>query len=213
MGWGAVVGGLAGGLLSKLGQDSANAQNLKIAREQMAFQERMSNTAYQRGMKDMRLAGLNPILAYSKGGASTPGGASANMVNSSAALGQAVTGMAQQVATVKQMEAQTKQLDNLSTKTAHEARGAAARATMQEIAAKNAKDANMGNAASSVKGLMNKGAEWISDKLAPRAVPVPSHKERYPWLYDGKKLNTSNSRSKNKNSDRNRARGYKPGRK
>lgn len=57
----------------------ANAASLASAREQMGFQKGMSDTAYQRSMKDMEAAGLNPMLAYSQGGASTPSGAMASM--------------------------------------------------------------------------------------------------------------------------------------
>lgn len=55
-----------------------NIFNSAEAQKNRDFQERMSNTAYQRAMQDMKTAGLNPILAYQQGGASSPSGSSAS---------------------------------------------------------------------------------------------------------------------------------------
>lgn len=72
--FGPVGAGIGAGLGGMLDQQSANDYNSAQAASANAFSERMSSTSYQRTMADMKAAGLNPMLAYSQGGASVPVG-------------------------------------------------------------------------------------------------------------------------------------------
>jgi len=78
--WGQYVLPAATAYLGYKGTQDTNAQNAEQVSQQMDFQERMSNTAHQREVKDLEAAGLNPILSAQKG-ASTPSGASTTMAN------------------------------------------------------------------------------------------------------------------------------------
>jgi hypothetical protein len=110
------AGSLAGGALSSSGQQAANAATMQFnsqeAQKNRDFQERMSNSAYQRAMADMRAAGLNPMLAYQQGGSSTPSGgqASATLENAMEGMGKGVTsagGAAARAVELKNTMAQT----------------------------------------------------------------------------------------------------------
>lgn len=82
MSWAALIpaaGSLIGGILGHSAQSKANRMNIQLARENRAWEERMSNTAWQRGTQDMLAAGINPMLAISQGGASTPASSAATV--------------------------------------------------------------------------------------------------------------------------------------
>lgn len=120
------IGNLAGGFLQSQGAANQNAQSWQMAQQQMQFsreeaqrqmdfQERMSSTAYQRSMADMKAAGLNPILAYKQGGASSPGGAmgssaGASFENTMEGIGEGAKSagqLARNIADLQQIKADT----------------------------------------------------------------------------------------------------------
>jgi len=105
--------GIASAFMARKGQKEANQQNIDQSTAQMAFQERMSNTAHQRQVADLKAAGLNPILSVNSG-ASTPTGSAAHIENpdkdttnnmlSSARLAADVQSMRESIKTQKSVQ-------------------------------------------------------------------------------------------------------------
>lgn len=87
-----------------LGGREQNVASARAAQEQMDFQREMSDTSYQRQIKDLAAAGINPMLVTKLGGASTPPGAMPSFVNPAAMAAQSFSAVQSSGAAAKQAE-------------------------------------------------------------------------------------------------------------
>lgn len=113
--WSKAIGDIAptaiNGALGYFGQQQQNAANAAQAQRQMDFQAQQTSTSYQRGVQDMKAAGLNPMLAYSQGGAASGGGAQATMGNELGAGANSALSAAMARQQMLQMAAQTQNVE------------------------------------------------------------------------------------------------------
>lgn len=117
-----------------LGSIASSAFSAFQANKQMDFQERMSSTAHQREVEDLRKAGLNPILSAKMGGSSTPPGAIGQVPDfgSSAKMGFDAL---EKVASIRNIDADTniKKLQNQEALMTQDTRLATTMATLVNL--------------------------------------------------------------------------------
>lgn len=182
------IGEMAGSLLGMAGQKQANFANAQEAQRNRDFQERMSNTSYQRAVADMKSAGLNPALAYQQGGSSSPSGTAARYENANASLKGSAAGAAQSFSDMRTANANRELTKAQTAKTAAEAQYTAAEAearirdlnTRADVSASNARDLETTRDARNKEQQYRTGTaywtnRWLNDSYGARREELRAH--------------------------------------
>lgn len=216
-----VVGGAVQGvtgvdLLGVAADAGGMAYNAAESRAARKWSEKMSSTAHQREVKDLKAAGLNPILSAGGHGASTPG---STLSSSMPQLGQSLRSGMATAASVQAMKANAQRSTAEASYSTNQAK---AQSEMYDwlddnpgfrdlfFASKLAKEAGLppsvfgpGMGASSagtydkIKAYGKKLGQWISDNSIQREVYerdrqkdrewYEAWREKQPWYEDWKK--------------------------